>query len=99
MNPVIPKAQYDALCALYPDMPHYSAGEGRVKVPAGWLIDRCGWKGKTRGRVGVHAKQALVLVNLGGATGEEVRRLAEDVARSVEEKFGIRISPEVNYIE
>lgn len=98
MNPVIPLAQYEALCVSYPDMPHYPAGEGKVKVPAGWLIDRCGWKGKKQGKVGVHDKQALVLVNLGGATGEEVRRLAEDVADSVKEKFGIVIVPEVNYI-
>ena len=69
-----------------------------MKVPAGWLIDRCGWKGRKQGKVGVHDKQALVLVNLGGATGEEVRRLAEDVADSVKEKFGIVIVPEVNYI-
>ena len=99
MNPVIPEAQYDALRVAYPDMPHYPAGEGKVKVPAGWLIDRCGWKGKKQGRVGVYDKQALVLVNLGGATGEDVRRLAEDVVASVREKFGICISPEVNYIE
>lgn len=98
MNPVIPLAQYEALCVSYPDMPHYPAGEGKVKVPAGWLIDRCGWKGRKQGKVGVHDKQALVLVNLGGATGEEVRRLAEDVADSVKEKFGIVIVPEVNYI-
>lgn len=98
MNPVVSQAQYEALRVSYPDMPHYPAGEGKVKVPAGWLIDRCGWKGKTRGRVGVHARQALVLVNLGGATGEEVCRLAAEVADSVNKKFGIVIVPEVNYI-
>lgn len=98
MNPVIPVSQYEALLALYSDMPHYSAGEGKVKVPAGWLIDRCGWKGKKQGRVGVYDKQALVLVNLGGATGGEVRRLADEVAASVKAKFGIEITPEVNYI-
>ena len=69
-----------------------------MKIPAGWMIDRCGWKGKALGRAAVHEKQALVLVNLGGATGEEVMRLAAEVVRSVRETFGIDIHPEVNYI-
>lgn len=98
MNPVIPFAQYEALRTRYPNMPHYPADEGKVKVPAGWLIDRCGWKGKKLGKVGVYDKQALVLVNWGGATGEEVRELAEKVSASVKEKFGIVICPEVNYV-
>ena len=79
-------------------MPSYPAGEDCVKVPAGWMIDRCGWKGKSLGRAGVHARQALVLVNLGGATGKEIMALAEAVVVSVKEKFGIDIHPEVNYI-
>lgn len=98
MNPIVPVAQFEALCKEYPDMPHYKVDENRVKIPAGWMIDRCGWKGKHVGRVGVHDKQALVLVNLGGATGEEVVRLSEEIVRSVEEKFGITICPEVNFI-
>lgn len=98
MNPLVPVEQYEALKQQYPDMPHYDAGNGRVKIPAAWMIDRCGWKGKRCGHVGVHDKQALVLVNLGGATGEEVMALAEQIQASVERQFGIRISPEVNYI-
>lgn len=98
MNPVIPESRFEALKAEYPDMPFYPLGEGRVKVPAGWLIDRCGWKGKALGPAAVHDRQALVLVNLGGATGRDVLRLAGEVARSVEEKFGVVIAPEVNII-
>lgn len=98
MNPVIPKKQFADLHSIYTDMPSYPAGEDCVKVPAGWMIDRCGWKGKSLGRAGVHARQALVLVNLGGATGKEIMALAEAVVASVKEKFGIDIHPEVNYI-
>ena len=98
MNPVIPKEQFEALRRTYPDMPSYPAGENFVKVPAGWMIERCGWKGKSLGHAGVHSRQALVLVNLGGATGQEVMHLANAVVASVKEKFGIDIYPEVNYI-
>lgn len=98
MNPIVSVEQFEALCKVYPDMPHYKVDENRVKIPAGWMIDRCGWKGKHLGRAGVHDKQALVLVNLGGATGEEVVRLSEAIVRSVKEKFGIAICPEVNFI-
>ena len=98
MNPIVLVEQFEALWKIYPDMPHYKVDEKRVKIPAGWMIDRCGWKGKHLGRAGVHDKQALVLVNLGGATGEEVVRLAEAIVRSVKEKFGITICPEVNFI-
>lgn len=98
MNPVIPKKQFADLQSIYTDMPSYPASEDCVKVPAGWMIDRCGWKGKSLGRAGVHARQALVLVNLGGATGKEIMALAEAVVASVKEKFGIDIHPEVNYI-
>ena len=98
MNPVVPKMQFEALLAQYPDMPHYPVDDAHVKIPAGWMIDRCGWKGKSLGRAGVHARQALVLVNLGGATGKEIMALAEAVVASVKEKFGIDIHPEVNYI-
>lgn len=98
MNPLIPASQYETLKQQYPDMPHYDAGDGRVKIPAAWMIDRCGWKGKQCGRAGVHSKQALVLVNCGGATGEEVMALAEQIQASVWQTFGVRIAPEVNYI-
>lgn len=98
MNPVVPRSLFEALRERYPDMPHYDVDNDRVKIPAGWMIDRCGWKGKALGRAAVHDRQALVLVNLGGATGEEVMHLAYEVARSVHDTFGIDIRPEVNYI-
>ncbi|MBQ9570681.1 MAG: UDP-N-acetylmuramate dehydrogenase, partial [Prevotella sp.] len=98
MNPIVEKAQYDALHADYPDMPHYVVDDDHVKIPAGWMIDRCGWKGKSLGRAGVHSKQALVLVNRGGATGEEVVALCEQIRRDVKQKFGVDIHPEVNVV-
>ena len=98
MNPVVPKMQFEALLVQYPDMPHYPVDEAHVKIPAGWMIDRCGWKGKRVGHAGVHEKQALVLVNCGGATGKEVMHLAEEIVASVRERFGVTIRPEVNYI-
>jgi len=98
MNPVISKQQFLSLQAIYPQIPHYFNSETTEKVPAGWLIDQCGWKGKRIGNAGVHDKQALVLVNLGGATGAEIVYLAEQIQQSVREKFGIELKPEVNYI-
>lgn len=98
MNPIISKKQYEDLLALYPELPHYDVDETRVKVPAAWMIDRCGWKGKQMGRAGVHDKQALVLVNCGGATGREVIALSQAIQDSVKEKFGVEIFPEVNFI-
>lgn len=98
MNPVVPKMQFEALLAQYSDMPHYPVDDAHVKIPAGWMIDRCGWKGKRVGHAGVHEKQALVLVNCGGATGKEVMHLAEEIVASVRERFGVTIRPEVNYI-
>ena len=96
MNPIVEKAKYDALAALYPGMPHYTIDEEHEKIPAGWMIDQCGWKGKSLGRAGVHDKQALVLVNRGGATGEEIVNLCETIRKDVKQKFGIDIHPEVN---
>lgn len=98
MNPIIPRGQFEALLSQYPDMPHYEVDGNRVKIPAAWMIDRCGWKGKQVGHAGVHSKQALVLVNGGGATGDEVISLAGQIQQSVFQQFGIRITPEVNYI-
>lgn len=96
MNPIVEKAKYDALSAQYPGMPHYTIDEEHEKIPAGWMIDQCGWKGKSLGRAGVHDKQALVLVNRGGATGEEIVNLCETIRKDVKQKFGIDIHPEVN---
>ena len=98
MNPVISKAHFNELLAQYPQMPHYFVSETEEKVPAGWLIDQCGWKGKQIGNAGVHDKQALVLVNKGGATGAEIVYLAEQIQASVKTKFGIELHAEVNYI-
>lgn len=75
MNPIVSRERYEQLAAQYPGMPHYEVDKDHVKIPAGWMIDQCGWKGKSLGRAGVHDKQALVLVNLGGATGDEIVRL------------------------
>lgn len=98
MNPMVSRSQFEALLAQYPQMPHYEVDAHRVKIPAAWMIDQCGWKGKQLGRAGVHDKQALVLVNLGGATGEEIIRLSEEIQKSVFDKFGVLILPEVNFI-
>jgi len=96
MNPIVGKAKYDELAALYPNMPHYMIDAEHEKIPAGWMIDQCGWKGKSLGRAGVHNKQALVLVNRGGATGKDVVRLYQTIQKAVKDKFGIEIYPEVN---
>ena len=98
MNPVVPREKYEELAALYEGMPHYDVDEEHVKIPAGWMIEQCGWKGKSLGRAGVHAKQALVLVNRGGATGDEVVRLCEAIRHDVKTQFGIEIFPEVNIV-
>ena len=98
-NPVVEQEVAEKLLAEYPDMPHYPAAEeGKVKLAAGWLIDKSGMKGYKEGNVGVHERQALVLVNLGGATGGEVIAFAHKVVEKVKEKFGIEISPEVNVL-
>jgi UDP-N-acetylmuramate dehydrogenase len=98
MNPIVPRAKYNELAALYEGMPHYDIDADSVKIPAGWMIDQCGWKGKSLGRAGVHDKQALVLVNRGGATGQEVVALCQQIQADVKQKFGIDIYPEVNVI-
>ncbi len=94
-NPEIPLGQYEALAMRFPDMPSYDAGPGMKKIPAGWLIEQCGWKGRTEGQAGVHAKQALVLVNMGGATGQQILSLSDKVVASVQECFGLGLEREV----
>lgn len=98
MNPVVSKEKYDELAARYGNVPHYPVDDFHEKIPAGWMIDRCGWKGKSLGRAGVHFRQALVLVNRGCADGQDVLRLCEAIKADVKEKFGIDIIPEVNII-
>lgn len=97
-NPVISVYQYDELKRHYSNLPGYPVSERFVKVPAGWLIEQAGWKGKRVGDAGVHARQALVLVNHGEATGEEIWSLAMDIVNSIEQKFDIRLTPEVNIL-
>lgn len=98
MNPVVSRKKYDELVCKFGDIPHYPVDEDRVKIPAGWMIDKCGWKGRSLGKAGVHSRQALVLVNHGGANGIDVLRLSEAVRKDVKEKFGIEIKPEVNIV-
>lgn len=97
-NPEIPAEQFNELKNKYPGVVGYPAGENHVKVAAGWLIEQCGWKGKVVGNTGSHKQQALVLVNYGKATGAEIWELAMAIQRSVNDKFGITIQPEVNVI-
>ena len=98
MNPVVDRDKFEQLLQEYPQMPHYHIDEQHEKIPAGWMIEQCGWKGRSLGRAGVHDKQALVLVNLGGATGAEILSLCRTVQADVKAKFGIEIHPEVNVI-
>lgn len=97
-NPVIPARQFEALQKQYPEVPHYPDAEGMVKVPAGWLIEKAGWKGWRDEHVGVYDKQALVLVHYGGGKAQDIVALAHKIQVSVQEKFGIQISPEVNFV-
>jgi UDP-N-acetylmuramate dehydrogenase len=97
-NPVVNKSAADSLKNTYPDLPVYSDQEGYIKLASGWLIDRCGWKGKRRGDAGVHEKQALVLVNYGKATGKEIFDLSEEIKESVRDKFGIDLEREVEVV-
>ena len=97
-NPVITSDEFEIVKSKYPLMPSYPQKDGTIKVPAGWLIEQCGWKGKVVGHTGSHKTQALVLVNYGGATGNEIYQLALDIQKSVRDKFGITIQPEVNLI-
>ena len=97
-NPIVPRETFKQLLNQYPEMPHYEVDNERVKIPAGWMIEQCGWKGKALGKAGVYERQALVLVNLGGATGKDIAALCERIQVDVKTKFGIDIVPEVNFI-
>ena len=97
MNPVVTEQEFDIIRNNHPDVPSYPA-PGGIKVPAGWLIEKCGWKGRSLGPAAVYDKQALVLVNKGGATGADIKHLADAIIADVKQKFGITLSTEVNYI-
>lgn len=95
-NPILSEALFLSLQKKYPDMPHFKEKNNYIKIPAAWLIEQCGFKGKRFGNVGVHEHQALVLVNYGGATGLEIKKLSESIQQTVQEKFKIQIVTEVN---
>ena len=97
-NPIISKSDYDTIHELHPEMPHYVISETQVKVPAGWLIEKAGFKGKRFGDAGIHKNQALVLVNYGNATGQEILNVSKDIQATVLKEFGIAIEAEVNVI-
>jgi UDP-N-acetylmuramate dehydrogenase len=96
-NPVIAKEHFNQILALHPGIPSYPA-EGGVKLAAGWLIEKCGWKGYRDGDAGVHEKQALVMVNYGAANGTQILTLAHKIMDSVKTTFGVEIEPEVNIL-
>jgi UDP-N-acetylmuramate dehydrogenase len=96
-NVFVKEGKMKTLLKTYPDMPYFKE-DGNIKIPAGWLIEKCGWKGRRIGNVGVHERQALVLVNYGGGTGEEVKNLSEQIIASVNSKFGLTLEREVNLI-
>ncbi len=97
-NPVITASQWERIAKSHPEIPHYPAPGNEVKLAAGWLIEKAGWKGKRVGNCGMHAKQALVLVNYGDATGKEIYDLSTEVKESVKEQFGVELEREVNII-
>ncbi|GAA4111995.1 UDP-N-acetylmuramate dehydrogenase [Aquimarina addita] len=97
-NPVISAQAFSVLQASYPDIPSYKIDKETIKVPAGWLIEQCGFKGKRWGDAGVHAKQALVLVNYNNATGNELLELSKKIQKTILEKFNITLEIEVNII-
>jgi UDP-N-acetylmuramate dehydrogenase len=97
-NPTVDKEAYETLRRSFPSIPAYPLDSQYIKLPAGWLIEQCGWKGKRLGNVGVHSHQALVLVNYGGGNGKEIYDLALQIQRSVHEKFNITLTTEVNII-
>ncbi|MEK7569480.1 MAG: UDP-N-acetylmuramate dehydrogenase [Patescibacteria group bacterium] len=96
-NVFVDEAKLAELLKVYPSMPYFKVGEG-IKIPSAWLIEECSWKGKRMGDAGVYERHALVLVNHGKATGEEIKKLSDEIIASVREKFGIELSPEVNFI-
>ena len=98
-NPIIKKSVFDRLKKEHHEVPHYTVDENSIKIPAGWLIEKAGWKGKRIGNVGTYENQALVIVNHGNATGDEIYHHAKTIQNSVKEIFGIHLMPEVNVVE
>ncbi|MEO1022500.1 MAG: UDP-N-acetylmuramate dehydrogenase [Bacteroidota bacterium] len=98
-NPVVPLDTFNELNRSYPELPHYPIDDASVKIPAGWLIEQAGWKGKRVGNTGTYKKQALVIVNYGEATGQEIWAFAKHIQSSVNEMFGVELEPEVNVIK
>jgi UDP-N-acetylmuramate dehydrogenase len=97
-NPVVDSGALAHLLAAHPELPHYPQPDGRSKLAAGWLIDQCGWKGRNLGPVGAYEKQALILVNRGGAKGGDVQRLANAIQRDVVARFGVSLEPEPIFV-
>ena len=97
-NPIIKKSDYEKIATQFPEIPHYTVSETEVKVPAGWLIEKAGFKGKRFGDAGIHKNQALVLVNYGNATGSEILAVSKDIQKTIFDLFGIHIEAEVNII-
>lgn len=97
-NPTVTTEAYKILKDTHHNMPSYAIDNGHVKIPAAWLIEQCGWKGKTFDAIGVHAQQALVIVNYGGGDGDKIFQLAQQIQQSVQEKFNIMLHMEVNII-
>ena len=95
-NPIIEKPLYDALKLIHEDLPHYPVDSKNIKIPAAWLIEQCGWKGKRTDQIGVHDRQPLVLVNYGGGKGLDILKLSEKIQLSIQKKFGIDLKTEVN---
>ena len=93
---IVLKEHFSELKSIYPSIPGFHEDEAHIKIPTGWLIEQCGWKGKRIGDAGCHEKQALVLVNYGKAKGSEIVKLASDISDSVLQKFNIVLAPEVN---
>lgn len=97
-NPVISNSVFENMVGQYPEAPFYKVSDELVKIPAGWLIEKCGWKGKSQGNVGVHDKQALIIVNKGNASGKEIFEFSESILQCVYKSFGIKLEREVNII-
>lgn len=97
-NPIVERTTYERIANEYPSVPHYEVDSNHVKIPAGWMIEQCGWKGKALGPAAVYDRQALVLVNLGGANGHDIEKLCQTIQADVYQRFQVKIVPEVNFI-